>query len=115
MRRRAMGRAMTTKVMREANHFPVLADGNIGEAVLRIAVHKAAVVVLALAVKIARRRWLESESAPGPEWTLQGLREMLARGELTDAEYERLRATMIADVKAASAEDVTGREKAEES
>jgi uncharacterized membrane protein len=44
---------------------------------------------------MAVRRWVRSDPADETPFTLQDLREMRDRGELTPAEYEALRAEMI--------------------
>lgn len=53
------------------------------------------IVVGVMAARVARRRWLSSE-ASSPDWTLQDLRALRDRGELTDEEFEKLRAAAIA-------------------
>lgn len=65
----------------------------------------AAVIVAGVVLAIVRRRLLrnDSQSAPGGI-PLHELRAMHSRGELSDAEYEQLRAAAIAEwgIRAAS-------------
>ena len=55
-----------------------------------------AIAVLSAAV-FALRRWLFSkkESKTEPPWSLQHLRDMHARGQITDAEFQQLRDQML--------------------
>lgn len=56
----------------------------------------AAVIVLFLAVWYYRKRVLQSdESSSAALWTFEDLRRMRDRGDLTDEEYQSLRAAMI--------------------
>ncbi|MCH7702828.1 MAG: SHOCT domain-containing protein [Planctomycetes bacterium] len=73
-----------------------------------------ALVALVLGIRMARRWFLEEDPADG--WTLQDLRDMRERGELTAAQFERLRAEVIGgwtsggeDGSADSALEETGR------
>jgi uncharacterized membrane protein len=42
-------------------------------------------------------RRTETEEEGGGQWTLQTLRELKARGQISDAEYERLKARMFGE------------------
>jgi hypothetical protein len=56
----------------------------------------AAVGVLGLIAWAVRRRFLQDSGAGGGEiWSLQQLRDMRASGQISEAEFERLRAEMI--------------------
>lgn len=57
----------------------------------------AAVVVLLVAVGYYRRRLRAGEAGGGELWSLQHLREMHARGDLSDEEFKRLKAGVIAE------------------
>ena len=57
----------------------------------------AAVVVLLVAVSYYRRRLRAGHGGSGELWSLQDLREMHARGDLSDQEFERLKARVIAE------------------
>lgn len=61
-------------------------------------------VLIAAAVVLAwyRSRWRGSMSTARDNFTLDDLRRMRDRGDLTGAEYERLRAIVIADFGASS-------------
>ena len=51
------------------------------------------------------RRWRTQESdTSGEPWTLQDLRDLHALGELTDEEFERLKAAMLAAYESPSSE-----------
>ena len=51
------------------------------------------------------RRWRTQESdTSGEPWTLQDLRDLHASGELTDEEFERLKAAMLAAYESSSSE-----------
>ncbi len=56
----------------------------------------AAVVVLLVAVTYYRRRLRTGDAGGGELWSLQDLREMHARGDLSDEEFKRLKARVIA-------------------
>lgn len=62
-----------------------------------VAVVLAAVIVLFWAVRRFRGRFGDDGRQDGPTWTFQQLREMHARGELGDAEFELLKVRAIAD------------------
>lgn len=51
------------------------------------------------------RRWLMSadEGRSSPVFTLQDLREMRARGELSEAEFERIKAEIVGAYRASDA------------
>ncbi|MFH1419399.1 MAG: SHOCT domain-containing protein [Planctomycetota bacterium] len=56
----------------------------------------AAICVFALLAWWARRRFVASDTQPnGGEWTLQHLREMRKDGQITEAEFESLKAKAI--------------------
>jgi hypothetical protein len=55
----------------------------------------AALVVLAAGWNYYRRRSGRDDEGSGPLWTLQDLREMRARGDLADDEYQRLKARVL--------------------
>ena len=57
----------------------------------------AAVVVLVLAIQYYRRHVRTRDSGSDQPWTLQDLREMHARGDLADEEFERLKARVIGE------------------
>lgn len=63
---------------------------------------------------IRRRLFTTPASTAGDEWSLQQLRELKSRGEISDGEFERLRSNIIAQYKSAterrakSARGVTG-------
>lgn len=57
----------------------------------------AAVVVLVLAIQYYRRRIRAGDASDDQPWTLQDLREMHARGDLADEEFERLKARVIGE------------------
>ncbi|MEW6253128.1 MAG: SHOCT domain-containing protein [Planctomycetota bacterium] len=78
-----------------------------GTEFLRIFLWFAAVAVLALAgfyIAVAIRRWTQRDE-PVENFTLQSLREMRARGELSEQEFTAMRAVLLAQAKAA--EDVS--------
>ena len=73
-----------------------------------------ALVVLVFGIRMARRWFLGETPADG--WTLQNLRDMRDRGELTEAQFKHLRAEVIGgwapgreNGSADSALDETGR------
>ena len=53
-----------------------------------------------LAARFAKKRW--QTSTPREAFTIQDLREMYQRGEITTQEYEAMRATIIARVTASA-------------
>ena len=57
----------------------------------------ATVVVLVLAIQYYRRHVRAGDSGGDHPWTLQDLREMHARGDLADEEFERLKARVIGE------------------
>ncbi len=69
------------------------------------AVLGAALMLLAFAAAAAAgwyvlRRWWRREEKPAEAgWTLQQLREMKSRGQITEAEYERLKAAALRDAE----------------
>lgn len=44
---------------------------------------------------LAVRKWMRTDDSPTEPFTLHDLRELHARGELTEAEFQALRAEMI--------------------
>ena len=55
-----------------------------------------ALIVLWLGVWYYRRRWLGSEaSGVGPAWTLEDLRRLRDRGDLSESEYQALRGLVV--------------------
>jgi hypothetical protein len=64
-------------------------------------------LVVGLGIRALRRRvFPEEEPPPDQLWTLEDLREMRKRGELSEEEFETLRARVIASM--AGAERGTG-------
>ena len=57
-----------------------------------------AIVVLFLGVWYYRRRWIETSAGSSDQtpWTLDDLRNMKEAGQLSEEEYQALRASMIA-------------------
>jgi len=71
----------------------------------------AAVAVLGLIVWVVRKRYLDSTtSGDGGIWSLQQLRELRASGQLSEAEFQQLRAEMLGRFgsPAALTDDKTG-------
>ena len=62
----------------------------------------AALVVLAVGWDYCRRRRRRDDEGSGLLWTLQDLREMHARGDLADDEFERLKAHVVGPVTPSS-------------
>ena len=60
-----------------------------------MAVLVGALVALASGVACYRARCRRAEDCSEQPWTLQQLREMHARGNLADAEYQQLRARLL--------------------
>jgi len=58
----------------------------------------AAVVVLGIGVWYYRR-WYRSGGSTTSSWTLEDFRTMRDRGELTEAEYQRLRAAVLGQLQ----------------
>lgn len=58
----------------------------------------AAVVVLGIGVWYYRR-WYRSDGPTNSSWTLEDFRKMRDRGELTEAEFQRLRASVLGQVQ----------------
>ena len=61
----------------------------------------AAAIGFVLGIRAYRNRWLAAAAGARTDWTLQDLRELHAKGQLTDDEYERLKAAAVASVAAA--------------
>jgi hypothetical protein len=57
-----------------------------------------AIVVLGISVWYYRR-WYRSGDSTTSSWTLEDFRKMRDRGELTEAEYQRLRASVLGQVQ----------------
>ena len=68
---------------------------------LLLGVGTAAAIGLALGIRAYRNRGLDDTTGARTNWTLQDLREMHVKGQLTDDEYERLKAAAGASVSAA--------------
>ncbi len=63
-----------------------------------------ALIVLWLGVWYYRRHWLESEaSGVGPAWTLEDLRRLRDRGDLSESEYQALRGLVVGSFEDRSA------------
>jgi len=61
------------------------------------------IVALSALVMSLRRRFLNTNSAGSAQvFTLQDLRDMHARGDLTDDEYERMRTRLIDSLRSAA-------------
>jgi len=56
-------------------------------------------VVAWMLIRRWQRRTAEDTEATGPIWSLQQLRELKAKGQITDAEYAKLAARTSAAVK----------------
>ena len=81
----------------------LLAASDVGGDVVSILFWGAVLAVLVVGLGyglFALRRWWLGEDVPdaAPEWTLQDLRELKAKGALSEAEYESLRGAAIAGV-----------------
>ena len=75
-------------------------SGRVGQIVIGVTVLVVLVVGLGYSLLALRRWWLgEDESCASAEWTLQDLRDLRAKGELTEAEYASLRAASISGVR----------------
>jgi len=62
----------------------------------------AGIVGLALAWWIFRRWWRKQYSepeSPSAAWTLQQLRELKIQGQITDAEFARLKSALLGELK----------------
>ena len=55
----------------------------------------ALILLLGLVVWRLRKWWLVSDQPSGEPWTLEDLRVMRARGDLSEAEYQAMREAMI--------------------
>lgn len=76
--------------------YLLAATGAVQQIIVASSMLMVAVVVLFLAAWYYRKRFLSDDTASGaPTWTFQDLREMRDRGELTEQEYEALRASLI--------------------
>jgi len=62
----------------------------------------AGIVILGLGVWYYRRRWLGSDETAGTPWTLEDLRRLRDQGDLSEEEYETMRAAMISALGAGS-------------
>lgn len=64
------------------------------------------VLVVGIMIVARVRRMLEPEDEDTPDgFTLHGLRELRARGQLTDAEFEHARTALIERIKSAAERD----------
>lgn len=54
-----------------------------------------AFLVLCLSIWYYRRRYFASENSHQPGWTFEDLRRMRERGELSEDEYQALRASLL--------------------
>lgn len=54
-----------------------------------------ALIILYVGVSVFRRYWLKAPDTSSEPWTLDDLRKMRDQGQLTQAEFESLRAAMI--------------------
>jgi len=61
------------------------------------------VMVGAAAVYVVRRMMTKEQSGSGRGFTLQNLREMRARGELNEEEFQRARAAIVGDAEGRNA------------
>ena len=66
---------------------------------LWVAVLLGAILLLAVFVYVYRSRVRGSDSAAGPAFSLQDLRVLRERGDLTDVEFDHLRANLLADFR----------------
>ena len=88
-----LGKPTTLGVLRQVDGL-----GDLGlRALPWVILLAAALLVLGLVVRYTRRRIKPGEVADREPWTFQQLREMHARGELADAEFELLRTRAIVD------------------
>ncbi len=69
---------------------------------LLLAAGTAAAIGLVLGIRAYRNRWSDGGAEVRSDWTLQDLREMHAKGQLTDDEFERLKAIAMASVSDAA-------------
>ncbi|UCG15995.1 MAG: SHOCT domain-containing protein [Phycisphaerales bacterium] len=66
---------------------------------LWVAVLLGAILLLAVFVYVYRSRVRGGDVGAGPEFSLQDLRVLRERGDLTEAEFDHLRANLLADVR----------------
>ena len=64
----------------------------------------AGLLVLGLLIILVRRWRTRSKAVSGEPWTLQDLRDLHESGKLSDEEYERLKATMLAAYQGGASE-----------
>jgi hypothetical protein len=77
--------------------------------ILLLAGITAALIAGGIAVVWASRRWLRSDADASAEpFTLQDLREMRERGEITPQEYDAMRAMIIGKPSQASGQSAAG-------
>jgi uncharacterized membrane protein len=75
-------------------------SGGVGRIIVWAVVLAVLVVALGYGLLALRRWWLGEDVADAaPEWTLQDLRELKAKGELNEAEYQALRGAAIAGIR----------------
>ena len=79
--------------------FMLAASSAIRHILIRGSVLLVVVAIVGLVVSRIRRWRTEEADTSGEAWPLQDLRDLHAAGELTDEEFEQLRAEMIAAVK----------------
>lgn len=74
-----------------------------GRVIVWIGLLMAAVLVLGFMVLKMRRRLLAEDEPANPEsaWTLQDLRTLHARGDLSDEEFEKAKAALILGTRSA--------------
>jgi hypothetical protein len=77
------------------SHICLASSGRLFGDVLPWLIVLLAVVVVGAVVVVAARRLLRSDDWGGGGFTLHDLRQMHARGELSDEEYARARAQMV--------------------
>ncbi len=81
--------------------FLALADGY-AELITWLLVLMGSIIVLGLGLWYYRRRWLFAERQPdAAPWTLADIRRLRDSGNLTEEEYQRIRASMIGALGAA--------------
>ena len=65
-----------------------------------------AIIILSLGILWYRRRCLNtSETTSATPWTLEDMRALYERGDITEAEYRAMRESMIASLKAGKTPD----------
>lgn len=59
----------------------------------------AALILLYVVYRVARKRYIQGQNQPQGPWTLQDLRELQEQGQISVEEYNRLRQAIIREVK----------------